>query len=97
MSNKKLYLPVIIAVNLLIAFLILPYAQNTANSHMNNGPFLGILLYITSGIFVLYAINLLIMHKELIVFLLLLAFAFTLIYWGYRLCHLQCTGCSNSG
>jgi len=96
-GKKKLYLSVIVAVNLLIAFLIIPYAQSTANSHMNAGPVFGILVYIISCIILMYAINLLLIHKELIVFLLLLVFTCTLIYWGYSLSHLQCTGCSTSG
>ena len=98
MRKKDIYiLSVILAVNLLTAFLILPYAQKTANSHMNNGPFLGTIFYIISGIIILLGLNILIKQKGIKVFLLLLVFALTLIYWGYKLYHLYCLGCANSG
>ena len=97
MRKLIVILIVILPVNLLTAFLILPYAQNTANSHMNSGPFFGVLFYIISAIIILLAVYILISHKDIKLFLLFLVFAFTVIFWGYRLCHLYCLGCATSG
>jgi hypothetical protein len=90
-------LATIIAVNLLTFFLLLPYAQKTANSHMNSGPFFGTTLYFISGLLVLFGLNSLVRQSDYKLFILLMVFAATLTFWGYRLHSLMCLGCLNSG
>jgi hypothetical protein len=86
-----------IAVNLLTYFFLLPYAQKTANSHMNNGPFFGTTLYFISGLMFLFGLKDLARQKDYKIFILLLVFVATLAFWGYRLHSLMCLGCLNSG
>jgi len=85
-----------IAVNLLIYFLLLPYAQKSANSHFYEGRGFGTILYVISGFLVLLGI-LKIRKKEIKNFFILLAFAATLTFWGYQLYSLMCLKCLNCG
>jgi hypothetical protein len=84
-------------ISLLTYFLLLPYSQKTANSHMNLGPLFGEIYYMISALMLLIGLNLLMKHKDIKVFILLLVFSGTLIYWGYRLHSLYCLGCANGG
>jgi hypothetical protein len=96
MRKKDTYiLTTILAVNLLTFVWLLPYAQKTANSHMNSGPFLGTTLYFISGILLFLGLNGLIQHRDYRFFILLFIFALT--FWGYKLHSLMCLGCLNSG
>lgn len=100
MQLSKITLPLlvtILAVNLVSAFLLLPYAQQTANSHMNEGSFIGTIYYIISVSIAVAGITALASHKNKNQFLLFLVFSATLAYWGYRLHSLYCLGCANGG
>ena len=98
MRTKDIYiLEALIAVNALIYFLLLPYVQNSANSHINSGPLFGAACYVISGLLLLFGFYALVRHNEYSFFMLLLLFAATLIFWGYRLSSLMCLGCLNNG
>ncbi len=98
MRKKDIYiLTALILANLLTYFLLLPYAQNTANSHMNSGPFFGTTLYIISGLLAFFGINSLIRKNDSKIFILLMVFAMTLTFWGYKLHSLMCLPCLNCG
>jgi hypothetical protein len=84
------------ALYILTYFLVLPYAQRTANSHMNIGPFLGTIYYIFSLAALQFSIRA-IMRKDVTLFLLFVGAMTMFIYWGYRLHSLYCLGCANSG
>ena len=96
--KKDLYiLTTIISVNLLTYFLLLPYAQKTANSHMDNGPFFGTIFYFVAGLLSFVGLIHVVRQKDYKLFLLLIVFASTLTFWGFRLHSLLCLGCLNSG
>lgn len=83
----------IACINLWIYFTVLPYAQCTANSHMNIGPLLSFVVY-TIAIILLCIFTLYFKRKNIYVLAIL---ALCLMYWGYRLDSLYCIGCANSG
>src|SRR5688572_20062595 len=97
-SKKNIYIfSTFIIVNVLTYFLVLPYAQKTANTHMNNGPFFGIIYYSISAFVLVFCINNLLTNRNFKKLLILLLFSVTFIYWGYRLYLLYCLGCANGG
>lgn len=96
MKKHFLIIATFITVNLLIYFLLLPYAQKSANSHLYVGRFFGTILYIVSGFLAILGI-LKIRKKETKKFCILLAFATILIFGGYKLHSLMCLECLNCG
>ncbi|MFP9097478.1 hypothetical protein ACLI09_00360 [Flavobacterium sp. RHBU_24] len=95
MKQTLILLACLIATNLLCAFLIVPYAQGTANSHINIGPNLGYVFYFTALIVAL--ITIIKFWKQHSMLLFLFAIALSLVMWAYKLQHLYCMGCANSG
>jgi len=94
---KKKYTFTLIAfilVNLLTYFLILPYEQKMANSHLSTE---GIIFFTLSAILVLFAFFNFILKKDIKIFLILLVFAATLVFWGYKISLLECLICLRSG
>jgi hypothetical protein len=87
----------LIAVNVLIGLLLFPYAQKTANSHVNSGPFFATTLFIISGLLFLFGLSRLLRQSDYKLFGILLVFATTLTFWGIKLQNLLCQGCLNSG
>lgn len=87
----------LILFNLLTYFLLLPYAQQTANSHVNSGPAFGIIYCIVSSILLSASIYQLFKHSARTTFVLFFIFAVNFIYWAYILCTLQCLDCTNGG
>ncbi len=87
----------IIVANLLTYFMFLPAAQSAADSHMNSGPFFGTVFYLVSVILSLFGLNALVRQRDYKSFILLLFFAATLTFWGYRIHSLICLGCFNCG
>lgn len=69
----------------------LPYAQQSANSHMNSGP---IFAFLTLGLALVIALPLLWRPKAHAMLLFPIT---TLLYSAYTLSHLMCTGCLNGG
>ena len=88
---------IMISVNLLTYFLLIPYVQKTANSHINSGPFFGTSYYIFSGILVIFGINELIRRKNHQRFILLFIFAISLSIWAYKLHAIECLSCLLNG
>lgn len=98
MSKKIIYILITcIGVNLFTWLVVLPYAQNTANSHINSGPFFSVIYYVVSIIIGLLGIGVLVKQKDIKLLLLLLAFSATLVFWAYTLQSLLCLGCLNNG
>ncbi|MFZ4799271.1 MAG: hypothetical protein ACOYMA_17360 [Bacteroidia bacterium] len=98
MTKKDIYiLAIIIILNVLIYSLVLPYAQKTANNHMNIGPFLGAILYVFAVLLTFIGLIDCVKQKDFKLFLWIFVFALTLTFWGYRLNSLVCLGCLNSG
>lgn len=98
MSKKDKYLfTIILILNILIYSIVFPYAQMTANSHMNNGPFIGAIFYIFSGILTFIGLIDCVKQKDVKLFLWIFVFALTLTFWGYKLNSIICQGCLNSG
>lgn len=81
----------------MIYSIVLPYAQMTANSHMNNGPFLGAILFVFAGLLIFIGLIDGVKQKDFKLFLWILGFALTLTFWGFKLNSLMCLGCLNSG
>lgn len=95
MKQTLKLLTVLIAVNLLFAFIIVPYAQGTTNSHMNVGPNLAYLFYFTALIIALIAVIKFWEKHSLLLFMF--AISLSTLSWAYKLQHLYCLGCANSG
>lgn len=64
---------------------------------MNSGPDIGIAYYVTAAATFLFGVNTLKYERYSLSFILLLVFAATLIYWGYRFRSLYCLGCASCG
>jgi asparagine N-glycosylation enzyme membrane subunit Stt3 len=94
---EKRYLIILIATNFLIYFILLPYAQNTANSHMNAGPFFGKIAFSFAFLTFIYSAIDYLKKKNLKSLFIILLIVTSLIYWGFRLQSLYCLGCANSG
>lgn len=98
MKNKYILIPITIVItNLLINFLLLPYVQKTVNMHVNENILWSIVLYFISATLLFGGIYILIKRKGYKMSLLLIIFAITFIFWGYKLYFLKCLGCLNSG
>lgn len=69
----------------------------TANTHMNNGPFLGITYSLTSLVILIFGINYLAKNKDLTTFIIMCLIITSLSYWGFRLYKLFCLGCAVAG
>ena len=98
MIKKYLYILIAtVTINILIYVLILPYAQKTANSHINAGPFFGAIFYFASAVLLIIGLYGLFSDKNYKLFFLYFMFAITLILWGFKFHSLMCLGCLNSG
>ena len=98
LKKKETYLIIIIILlNLLTYFSLIPYVQKTANSHMNSGPFFGMIYYILAGVMLLFGLNELIKRKNTQGFILLFIFAVSLAIWGYKLHVTMCLSCLLNG
>jgi hypothetical protein len=98
-KTSKIYkfFSLVLIINLIIGCLVLPYAQNTANSHMDAGPFIGTAFYFIAILLAILAFRIIIVKKDYVKFLFLLITSLSIFYWGYQLHHLLCLGCLNSG
>ncbi len=97
-AKKQIYLLLgILIVNILTYFLLVPYAQKTANSHINQGDFFGIVYYVISVIFLVIGIRSLIKDRNILLFLLYAGFVITFAFWGYKLFSLYCLECASCG
>ncbi|MDQ3111470.1 MAG: hypothetical protein M3R17_16405 [Bacteroidota bacterium] len=94
--KKIAVLVTIVVLNVLTYFLVLPFAQKTANSHMGNGPLLGIIYCILAFCTILLSIRSL-KQKDVLLFFLFVLLTAALIYWGTRLHSLYCLECTSSG
>jgi ABC-type Fe3+-siderophore transport system permease subunit len=74
---------------------ILPFAQSSANHHMDAGPFIGALYFITT-VFLIAFYN---SREKLgpLSRLILLLSCINFIYFGWKLFHLTCTQCLANG
>lgn len=98
LNKKHIYiLTAIFAINMLTLFVILPYGQQTANSHMNNGPFLGIVYFILAALTTILAANFLTKHRDKKIGLGVLLIILTFVIWGLKLYSLYCIPCAKSG
>ena len=97
-EKKHIYiLTLVVLTNCLTYFLLMPYSQKAANSHMNSGSFFGTTFYIISAISLILAINVTRKQNNIKIFLILLVLGGTCFYWGYKLHSVYCQGCANSG
>jgi hypothetical protein len=79
--QTSILLAILLAVNLLSHFALLPYAQKTANSHMNAGPTFGTLYYALSAVMAVFGISYIFQTRNLRNYLLISALTATLTYW----------------
>jgi len=97
-GKKDTYISMImIAMNLLTYFFLIPYVQKTANSHMNSGLFFGMSYYVLAGVMLLFGLNELIRRKSDQHFILLFIFAVSLTIWAYKLNATMCLSCLHNG
>ncbi|HTF81434.1 MAG TPA: hypothetical protein VL947_06910 [Cytophagales bacterium] len=82
-----------LAINLFTYFIAAPYAQTTANSHINNGPALGNMYFLLSiATFIIFA-TVLRYTRNIRLLAGLLLVCISILYWGYRLHSIYCLGC----
>lgn len=98
MNRKYLLAIILLMVNLIIYFFLLPYTQSTANDHMSVGEIFSIIFYCIS-ISILFFVYTRIKYyykKKSIEALILILIALSLIFWGVILRELFCEACMNS-
>ncbi|MCL9807644.1 hypothetical protein NAT51_19130 [Flavobacterium amniphilum] len=94
-NNREIYFMLFLAViNPFIYFILLPYAQIRANSHMDAGPAFSLILLVISIIITITSIKRYLKTKEIRIFLFPFITIVNLVYWAYRLGTLECFGCS---
>ena len=96
-NNTNSFAFSILMISCVTHFILMPYAQSSANSHYYEGHYLGILYYVFSGIiFTFFTISSLKQKKwkqSFVQIVLILV----LIYWGHELRALYCFACANGG
>jgi hypothetical protein len=99
MDRKYLLAIILLTVNIIIYFFLLPYTQSTVNSHMSVGEIFSIFLYCIaiSILFFVYTRIKYYYKKKPIEALILILIALSLIFWGVILRELFCEGCMNCG
>lgn len=83
--------------HLYLWLILLPYAQKTANSHINSGPFWAKSLSFIGTIWTIIAIGRFIQKRDGLELILALITVGSLSFWIYKLSHLMCQACLNSG
>ncbi|MEY5047795.1 MAG: hypothetical protein RLZZ175_1154 [Bacteroidota bacterium] len=97
MDIKKIFIwIVILIVNLILNFYILPFIQKSANSHMNEGPIWGFIMFIISIIVFVLGVNAFFSKYDKM-FLFYFLSLITLIFWGYKFYTIICLSCLNNG
>lgn len=94
---QKFVITIFIIIQLLIYFLLLPYAQKSADSHINNGFTFGLVFYFVAAWLLLVGLIDGIKHKKYLMIIYIIVIAFTFILWGKVFTNLECNGCLNSG
>jgi hypothetical protein len=95
--SKRTYVFAVVLLLLINGFtclLLLPYIQQTANSHVNAGPGIAILYYIIGTILLLVSIRWYIRMNNVTLFVLHLLIVATFIRWGYILSSIYCMKCA---
>jgi uncharacterized membrane protein len=96
-TKEIIFWIVFVAVNLLTYFLMIPFAQKLANSHMNDGPFFGILYFIVGGIVAGLMVFQLLKRAKIKTILPIILLVLSIGYWGYELYTIDCLGCLKAG
>ena len=91
---EKYYLIIIVAINLLIYFFLLPYTQGTVNGHMDAGPAFSLILYVLSISILIVSVRRYLQNKNLKIITISFLLIINLVYWGIRLTSLECSGCA---
>lgn len=96
-SGDIFFLIIILAINCLSFFFLMPYSQKSANSHMPGGDFFGVAYYALSIIALILGINISIRQNNTKLFFLFITLTCTFVYWGYKIQFLDCQACANGG
>lgn len=86
---------VLLAVNVFIAFVWLPYEQKCTNSHMPLGKQIAIFLSVVA--LALFIYNIVKQRSNMVLFFILLSLSASLIFWALCFHNLYCQGCAASG
>lgn len=82
-----------VSFNMMAAIVIIPYAQRTANSHMDSGPAIGASLTLGGLLFLVLEIQRFIKRRQRVdLVVAFVAFA-SILYWSYTLMNLECEKC----
>lgn len=87
----------LVAVTLLTHFWMIPYAQKSANSHMNDGPFLGVVYVLLAFSTLVFAIKSYQKRRSTVELILQLLLMVVFIGFGYQLYSLDCLTCASMG
>jgi len=95
MLNKRefLLIALIILVNLMSYFLVVPYVQNLENRHFNAGKTISKIYYVLSGVIFLFGLFKYKSERDLKTLLILVLFIVAFIYWGIKISNLYCLKC----
>jgi hypothetical protein len=91
--TDKYYLAILVGINLLINYIVLPYAQGTANGHMDAGPAFSFILLLISLIILIVSFRKYLKTKSIRALLISFLLIVNLMYWSYQLATLECFGC----
>jgi hypothetical protein len=94
---QKFVITISIIIQLVIYFLLLPYAQKLANSHIYSGIIFGIVFYLVAAWLLLVGLMDGIKEKKYLMIIYVIVIAFMFIWWGKVFTSLECHGCLNSG
>lgn len=88
---------IVILINFIVYYLLIPYAQKNANSHMNPGPVFGVIFYILASIVLLYMTLKSFNGMKKVKIYSLSALFISFIFWGYQMRTMHCMLCAKSG
>ncbi|MGX7667648.1 hypothetical protein [Flavobacterium pedocola] len=99
MKTKKIFRVgfLLVFLNGILYFGLLPFIQKSANSHMSAADFFTILISLVAIVCLVVAVIRFLMRKSNLLTYSLLLFAVNLILWLPKIYNIECEGCAMSG
>ena len=97
MKKETFLIGGILMIHLFFYFVVLPYVQQTVNSHMSVGSLLRSIFLGFAGMFFMYSIYFFIRNRNVLTFVLQILLAISLCFWAIVFGSVYCEGCAVSG
>lgn len=97
MKKETFLIGGILILHLFFYFVVLPYVQQTVNSHMNVGSLLRSIFFGFAGVFFMLSIYFFIRNRNILTLVLQIFLAISLCFWAVVLGNVYCEGCAVSG